>query len=605
MEFQEWWTAYADAAAREAGQSDDAPRPATADVVSALYYAHKETLPLATVDGVTFYSRLDKRYDRQELPAWIVDAVETYRQRCWALWGAAFQLPAEPETGFHARLSTYIRNDSEKDGDPDQEAQPASDKMHDLEGTSVTPDGYSSAHPTVFPSGPGFPPDSPIRLSDRLADGKTVIHMLFLGLMPAFPDANHDADIINRLIAGFEAVHTIWHSVKAQDAGASLKHPLTPLIEGYLSRPEIIRPDVDKNGRAHTNGIIPHGLLPNQPATLPAQLALIPATNKGRLTEIGRIEPAEGKLPLFAELMTDNDLPVTPLILADAAGFRGLKPGRGARYDKRLLVFGLLAMPLNQRRPGGCYEWRPTLREIRDLLWPARNLRGKTLSSYRPSVHASGLLSALQAINLAEVGLPDGDTWRPMRVWRNPNLANLDRQAIIEIRLPGASDRGPQVDKSALAAAGVISDPAFDLELGLAYLWDDAKARNGGRRIYATRPEVLRNAEGYIVDAAGQVVTERGGPIKRWDHRRAVGTGRQERHPQADKVQVLTREGRHRMAYGVREGIDTGTQTRERNAADGLLKRLEAAGRIVIERNAIDSRTDQAGWRILEAWPGE
>lgn len=445
--------------------------------------------------------------------------------------------------------------------------------------------------------------DDPI--DDRLTEGFILLHLVMAGMETRAADDpdGGEAALTQMIIAGLEAIQRLWECVDNQD----LKHPLAALIEGWLNRPEIIRPDVDKGGHPHRNGILPDGLLPKQPATLPAQLALIPDTHKGQLPEIGRIERAEGQLPLFADLMADNDLPVTPLILANAAGFRGLQPGTGARYDKRLLIFGLLSMPRDQRRPGGRYEWRPTLREIRDLLWPPRpaQVRGQTraVSSYRPNKHAWGLLSALQAVNLAEVGLPDGDTWRPMRVWRNPDIAHLDREAIIEIRLPGASDRGPQVDKIALAAAGVVSDPAFDLELGLAYLWDDAKARNGGYRIYATRPEVLRNEHGHIVDAAGTVLMERKRPSTRWDHPGAVRTGRQERHPQADKVRVLTREERHRLAYGVREGIDTGTQTRERNATDRLLSRLEAAGRIVFERNAIDPRTGKPGWRILEAWP--
>jgi len=414
----------------------------------------------------------------------------------------------------------------------------------------------------------------------------------------------------DRYMASFQTVHDAWQNLPADQRGG-LKHPLAALIEGWLTRPEIIRPDVDKNGRPRKNGILPGGLLPKQPATgtMPAQLALIPDAHKGPLPEIGHVKRAERQLPLFADLMADNDLPVTPLILANAAGFRGLQPGRGARLDKRLLIFGLLSMPRDQRRPGGRYEWRPTLREIRDLLWPARpaQVRGRTraVSSWRPSVHATGLYSALQAVNLAEVGLPDGDTWRPMRVWRNPDIANLDREAIIEIRLPGASDRGPQVDKIALAAAGVVSDPAFDMELGLAYLWDDAKARNGGYRIHATRPEALRNEHGHIVDATRQVVLERGRPATRWDRPQAVLTGRQERHPQADKVRVLTREERRRLAYGPAGNRRPNQIRTEQTATDRLLSELEKTGRIVIERDAIDPRTERRGWRILEAWPGE
>ena len=60
-----------------------------------------------------------------------------------------------------------------------------------------------------------------------------------------------------------------------------------------------------------------------------------------------------------------------------------------------------------------------------------------------------------------------------------------------------------------LIAAGVQSDPAFDLVIGLAYLWDQAKAHNGGRRIYATRPKARRDANGHLLDRDGHVITAR------------------------------------------------------------------------------------------------
>ena len=116
---------------------------------------------------------------------------------------------------------------------------------------------------------------------------------------------------------------------------------------------------------------------------------------------------------------------------AYAAGFRGLQPGRGACLDKRLLIFSLLSMPLDQRRPGGRYEWRPSLKELRDLLWPSRtkivNGRHLELSSYRPSKHVHALYSALRAINLAEVVMPDGYHWRPTIVRGYPSFDKTER----------------------------------------------------------------------------------------------------------------------------------------------------------------------------------
>ena len=172
---------------------------------------------------------------------------------------------------------------------------------------------------------------------------------------------------------------------------------------------------------------------------------------------------------------------------------------------------------------------------------------------------------------------------------------------IVQIELPSGSDHGPAVDKPSLIEAGTVSDPAFDLELGLAYLWDEAKRRNGGYRIHATRPEVLRNEQGHIVDTKDNVKPERNGkPSTRWDHPEAVLTGRQERHPQANRVRVLTRAERHRLTYGIIGDKHTSQIRNEQSATDRLLTGLEKDGRIVIERDAIDpppTKKDGASWR--------
>lgn len=397
------------------------------------------------------------------------------------------------------------------------------------------------------------------------------------------------------LIAGFEAVHMIWQSADpAKRAG--LEHPLKPLIAGWLNRPEVIQPDLDKGGRPQTRAIMPDGLFPGQPYSIPAQLR---SDNGGeQLPILGKMERDGEQLPLLADILDDADLPIAPLLLAKAAGFHGLKPGRGARLDKRILIFSLLEMPLNQRRPGGRYELRRPLRFWRDLLWPTRD--GK--SSYRPVKHKQALRDALTAINLAEIIMPDGSSWIPVVRRGIPDLDSLDSEVIIQIELPSGSDRGPQVDKGVLAVAGVVSDPAFDLELGLAYLWDEAKRRNGGYRVYATRPEVIRNKQGHILDAADQVIVERGKPVTRWDHPRAVRTGRMERNPAADRVRVLDREARRRLAYGSGNSKRPDQLSRDRAATDKKLAGIERDGRILIERDAVDLRNGGDGWRILEVW---
>ena len=67
---------------------------------------------------------------------------------------------------------------------------------------------------------------------------------------------------------------------------------------------------------------------------------------------------------------------------------------------------------------------------------------------------------------------------------------------------------------------------------------------------------------------------------------------------------VLDGEARRRLAYGLQVQADRGNRNRERKNADKLLKRLERADVVIIERGATDPATGRQGWRILETWRG-
>ena len=405
-----------------------------------------------------------------------------------------------------------------------------------------------------------------------------------------YPDHPHGKTYIH--LGNVEETHLNW----VQEGSPRSEHLLVELIRAWQRRLKALAPDT-KQIR-----IVPKGLL----GAAPAAVYVDESQHDPRLLPMtGYVEEPESlQLSLLPTTDTKSDLPpVTPLIMASAAGFGALTLGRGARLDKRILIYSLLSMPLHQRRPGGRYEWRPTLRELTGLLW--------TKDTWRPNKHARALEAAFDAVTLAKIRLPDGRLWLPVVARGRPNYGDLDSQAVIQLEVPELCDRGPYLDFPKLVAEGRISDPAFDLWLSLAYLWDDAKARNGGHRIYATRPKALRNAQGFLIDAKGNLVFghpdnpfNRAGklywkpgstPQRDWRHPQAVLAG-EERHPHADKVPSLHPEARRRLAYGLKEQSDRANRTHERKNADHLLGRLESAGRVVIER-------DGSYWRILEARP--
>ena len=403
-----------------------------------------------------------------------------------------------------------------------------------------------------------------------------------------------------------ERVHELWRNADPQP-----RHPLAPLVRAWWKRPQHIEADM------HPNAVLPAGTLQHAPSSATYRSLEVGGdrTREPEQLELaypggpGKVAPETVQLDLLPA--EHADVPVTPLLLADAAGFSELQQGRGARLDKRIFLYALAAMPMFARVPGGGYMWEPTLEEIRNLLWPKSPRTGK--SSWKPSKHNRALYQALDAVNLAKVELPNRDgLWLPVRTWRQPNPRNLDSRALIEIALPpGGAVGGPQLDRAGWIADGTHSDPAFDLRLSLAWLWDSVKASNGGHRVYATRPRVERTADGVILDRNSRPVIRRNGrPVKDWSDPRAcpiyTPEGRQliERHPKADRVPVLDGEARRRLAYGLQVQADRGNRNRERKNADKLLKRLERADVVIIERGATDPATGRQGWRILEAWRG-
>lgn len=398
-------------------------------------------------------------------------------------------------------------------------------------------------------------------------------------------------DAAAAVVDGFEYVNAKWWEAEAE-ADTRPAHPLKPLVLAWVPPAVVVEPD------SHKGGIIPDGygrgrMIFTQPE---AHLEIPDGLYTGRQLH-------DSQIP-FAILSEDASELAPTLGFIDAAGVSALQPGRGARIDKRTLIYSLLDMPVADRRAGGRHELRRPLRWLTAKLYPdkeANDWQGWTArdSSWTPKQRGPRLLAGLNALNKVVLIESDGGAWVLVTVRRYPNPLDLDSELILEIWLPDTIGvGGAWIDKVGLYRAGTISDPAFDLLIGLAHLWDSAKAANKGFRIYAVRPEVRRGQGGVILNLHGEAVTRNNGwPVKDWHDSRAVRTGTMERHPQADKVKPLNGEARGKLAFPFTRAASPSHRAHERARADSMLKKLESEGRIVIEQVDADS------WRILESWP--
>lgn len=361
--------------------------------------------------------------------------------------------------------------------------------------------------------------------------------------------------------------------------------------------PVLVRDDVDAQGSPRPTGILPFGLLPDAP-----RQSFVSVQDRSDALMMLPGRAVDSDLPLLPLDVEDAGAPL--LRLADAAGVGALQKGRGARMDKRLLFFSLLSMPLADRHPGGRYDHTRPLRWWVQRLYPNR---------YRPSEAEGQIRAGMRALVDATVQLPSGGEWIPVVPRQYPDFRNLDSLLRLEIALPEDCDHGAALPWRPLIAAGVKSDPAFDLVVGLAYLWDRAKAKNGGYRVYATRPKARRNADGYLLDVEGNIITARAAtplrkregtlawppgnmPVSDWRHPAAVIEG-VERHPRADLVPPLTRERRRRLVFVSTNTPADALRRKQRQRADAAITAYEKEGGVVVER------LPGGSWRLLQPAP--
>ena len=529
MEFSKWWTAYAEAFRRESTEvSDNTPLPAPADVAGGLVSIARD------------FTR----------------SLAEYRVRIWELWTA--RRPAhEPASA--------------------SDSVPFSGRVIDLTPSS----------PTSIMA--GLPPGTPFKLSERLTDGLNDLHIHFLLIAASHPpDVDTTTD---KLIAGFEAVHTIW------EAGPTdgLKHPLAALIEGWLLRP------VEADCR--------------ETAILPATLANVRDANApATLFDLSEHERAPGFTPHPIERAYLPDLapagneiaPALPLLMWDTSTEGGPRRGKGAPLPLRIWIEAVLALPTHER-----FSTRRVSVHYGDLtgwLMPNGEYRQRDFPAIRMALHCVHNLRLPWE-------LPDGTGGsRSVVVVRDmPRTWNAyDDLVTFEISLPpGVNDRGPLVYRPALRRLGQKAALRYRAELGLCWLWDRYGAHNG-RYIQPTRPRLSRDDQDRILDAEETIIVGKDGqPVRTYivqARRRGklvrierpgivpldadgrpvptLADAAQERNPAADRYPVLTPEQQVQLCYPLDlagKRLTPSAVRKRRERARNALELMAEEGYCVIE----------------------
>ena len=333
---------------------------------------------------------------------------------------------------------------------------------------------------------------------------------------------------------------------------------LVPLMEAWLKHPGP-RPSDPVQHR--------YPILPDSINHAVSARAKLPPPEVAELPRLGQ-QPTRGPYLPGLEPPPGVVVPVLPLRVAEES-----TSGRSAPITPRLWFGFQLALALHDRT--GQNQVLPfTLQEICAWLWPNGWNRGRDLPR---------LIAGLR--NLTTMGIVwERREWLLVRPLLIPTMdTKMDDYLMVEITALPGSDRGAMIDSKALWELGARGAVPWRIWIRLAYLWDQVKTRNGGFRVYATRPEVHRGPSGVILDKKGAPVLRKDGkPVLDWSDPRAVRTGRQERHPQADRVPSLRPSDQVLLGFDQSPVSAVTLRGRAKNSREWLTK-MEGRNLVVLE----------------------
>lgn len=349
--------------------------------------------------------------------------------------------------------------------------------------------------------------------------------------------------------------------------------PLQPLVVEWQMSRRTIEPD------RRPTGILPSSCkitTTARPEPTPPHL-LMP----GELGQ-AKFPPDIGRLPVFAGRGAAETAPT--FVMYDFSGLpKTGTGGRGAPLHMRVWHELVMSVPIEFRGEGVV---RVTI-ETRDLisyLWPHGN--------FRPVKHWDKLRRCLAA--MGQLYLPFGDDlWAVVTTRRMPG--SPDGWLTIDVSVPPGTGHGPLVHRGLLRKYGVESAALYRGYLACCIMWDQYGSTPKGV-VQATRPVADRDDNGYLLDARGERIFEKGKLVKRWNHPKAVYSGARERNPAVEQFYpVLNDSAIVRIINPLAK--PTNNPHRQVREAWGVFEELDAHNVITMER--AKTRDGRDGLRIM------
>lgn len=355
--------------------------------------------------------------------------------------------------------------------------------------------------------------------------------------------------------------------------------PIAPVALAWMRRVRKIKiDDRDTAIIPQTARITGYGQLAMELAQ-PPQLGFMPYNTD---------DQANAHLPEM-ESMDETSIISPTLLMYDAVHMPPEKGGHGAPLSLRIWNEAVMAMPVHERSQPG--QLAVPARELAQWLWP--------YGVFRPGRHLPDMIKGLQAVNFATTPWKHG-RWSAVTIRNYPQKA--EDPVVFDVSLPPGSGQGPLIHRGVLRHYGVAKAGLYRAYLCITYIWDEYGTQNG-KRTQTSRPRVVRDEEGYILDLRGRRVPGRNGrPVRNWNHPAAVRLEGREANPSASCYPIVTEQELGRLFHSGSRDKTPKLNFKARSILDQM-----AEDGIINHETGLRTHTGEPAVRILppEHWgPG-